>query len=109
MKRFIIFDNCCKTLDRYTIINKETGDVFGCGENPDTSAGAGVLIGNCAVEEFVTDAQQDPAWLGKEVDISRLPLKVQHYIARLASNGGAGVPSKGNVVYLSRVRGTASK
>ncbi len=32
---FIVFDNGGKTLDRYTIINKETGDIFGSCENPD--------------------------------------------------------------------------
>jgi len=110
MKTFIIFDNCGKTLDRFTIINKETGDVFGCSDNPDTPGGGGVLIGNCAchriamygtgwrqrlpgntviqeeVNNYINNARLDPNWLGKEVDLNYLPMNVKHYISRLACN-----------------------
>ena len=126
MKTFIIFDNCGKTLDRFTIINKETGDVFGCSDNPDTPGGGGVLIGNCAchrtvlygtgwrqrlpganiiqeeVNNYINNARLDPNWLGKEVDLNYLPMNVKHYISRLACNNHEAKHSKDNVVYMSK-------
>ena len=126
MKTFIIFDNCCKTLDRFTIINKETGDVFGCSENPDTPGGAGVLIGNCAahrmvlygagwrqrlpgnkiikeeVDNYINNARLDPDWLGKEVDLNCLSMNVKRYISRLTLHDHEGILSKDNVVYMSK-------
>jgi len=125
MKTFIIFDNCGRTFDRFTIINKETGDIFGCSDHPDAPGGAGVLIGNCAahrialygagwrqrfpgqnvikaeVDNYINNARLDANWLGKEVDCAHLPMSVKHYVARLASNGPAAGSS--NVVYMSRV------
>ena len=132
MKTFIIFDNCGRTFDRFTIINKETGDVFGCSDNPDAPGGAGVLIGNCAahcialygagwrqrlpgqhvikaeVDNYINNARLDADWLGKEVDVAHLPMRVKHYIACLASKGPGAGPSNVNVVYMSRVPGTIS-
>ena len=132
MKTFIIFDNCGRTFDRFTIINKETGDVFGCSDNPDAPGGAGVLIGNCAahrialygagwrqrlpgqnviqaeVDNYINNARLDADWLGKEVDVAHLPMRVKHYVACLASRGPAAASSTINVVYMSRVPGTTS-
>ena|SRR6267142_5657541 len=132
MKTFVIFDNCGKTLDRFTIINKETGDIFGCSDNPDAPGGAGVLIGNCAahrialygagwrqrlpcknvikeeVDNYINNARLDQDWLGKEVDCALLPMNVKHYVARLASIGQAAGSSKANVVYMSKVPETVS-
>ena len=45
---FIIFDNGGLTPDRFTIINRETGDVFGGGENPNALNWTATFIGNCA-------------------------------------------------------------
>jgi len=125
MKTFIIFDNSGKTLDRFTIINKETGDVFGCSDNPDMPGGGGVLIGNCAshrivmygtgwrqrlpgstviqeeVNNYINNARLDPNWLGKEVDLNYLPMSVKHYISRLACNNHEAKYSNDNVVYMS--------
>ncbi len=133
MKTFIIFDNSGKTLDRFTIINKETGDVFGCSDNPDAPGGAGVSIGNCAghrivlygagwrqrlpnkhvireeVDNYINNARLDQDWLGKEVDLTTLPMNVKHYIARLASDNPVTGSSKVNVVYMSRDSETISK
>src|SRR5258708_3286952 len=93
MNKFIIFDNGGKTLDRFTIINKETGDVFGSSENPDDTNGAGKFYGNCAdnritmygagwrqklpgkkvikaeVDNYVNNAKLDPNWIGNEIDL----------------------------------------
>ena len=125
MKTFIIFDNCGKTFDRFTIINKETGDVFGCSDNPDAPGGGGVLIGNCAghrivmygtgwrqrlpganviqeeVNNYINNARLDPSWLGKEVDLNYLPMNVKHYVCRLACTEHETKYSKTNVVYMS--------
>jgi hypothetical protein len=107
MNKFIIFDNEGKTPDRYTIINKETGDVFGSDENPDSPNGAGKFHGNCAdhriimngtgwrrklpgkkvikaeVDNYINNAKLDSDWLGNEVDFNSLPVNVRQYISRL--------------------------
>src|SRR5450756_574337 len=94
MNKFIIFDNGGKTLDRFTIINKETGDVLGCGENPDAPNGAGKFYGSCIdhrivmagagwrqklpgksvikaeVDNYINNAKLDPDWMGYEVDFN---------------------------------------
>ena len=91
MKTFIIFDNGGATPDRYTIINKETGDVFGAREYRDALHGTGKFIGNCAdhriamygagwrqrlpikkiikeeVDNYINNARLNPEWIGKEV------------------------------------------
>ncbi len=109
MKTFIIFDNGGKTLDRFTVINKETGDVFACSDNPEAPGCACELVGNCAshrivlygarwrqrlpqrnvlkeeVENYVNNARLDPDWLGKEVELTNLPMPVKRYITRLIS------------------------
>jgi len=113
MKKFIIFDNGGKTHDRYTIINKETGDVFAASENPYDSKGVGNLVGNCAshkivlhgagwrqklplkkvihaeVENYVNNARLDPDWIGKEVSGKPLPEGIKKYIAELEGNDNA--------------------
>jgi hypothetical protein len=126
MRTFIIFDNSGKTLDRFTVINKETGDVFGCCDNPDSPGGTGKFIGNCTshrivmygagwrqrlpgkniikeeVENYINNARLDPDWLGREVDLINLPMNVKHYICQLTPNSQAADSSKVNVVYMSR-------
>ena len=113
MKKFIIFDNGGKTIDRFTIINKETGDIFGCGDNPNAPGCAGELIGNCVshrivvygagwrqrlpgkniikeeVDNYVNNARLDPDWLGRQVDLINLPMNVKHFISRLARHDTA--------------------
>ena len=107
MYKFIIFDNGGKTLDRYTIINKETGDVYGCGENPDAPNGAGKFHGCCVdhrivmsgagwrqklpgksviraeVDNYINNAKLNPDWMGEEVNFNSLPANVRQYISRL--------------------------
>ncbi|HXB06341.1 MAG TPA: hypothetical protein VNW04_04480 [Puia sp.] len=117
MKTFIIFDNGCNTLDRYTIINQETGDVFGCSENPDSPKNPGRFIGNCAArhivlpgagwrqklppkriirqeaESYINNARLDPDWIGREVPLGILPDGVRRWVAQLASRGRAALDS----------------
>jgi hypothetical protein len=126
MDTFIIFDNGGKTLDRFTIINKETGDVFGIGKNSDTPNGAGKFCGNCVdhriamygsgwsqkplakrvikeeVENYINNAKLDPDWMGIEVNLNNLPANVQQYISHLALHiQSEGCPDA-NVVYMPK-------
>jgi hypothetical protein len=125
MKKFIIFDNGGQTVDRFTIINKETGDIFGCSDTPNAPGCAGGLIGNCVshriivcgagwrqrlpgkniikeeVDNYVNNARLDPDWLGREVDLINLPMNVKHFISRLAPDTHPGDSPKVNIVYMS--------
>lgn len=107
MDVFIVFDNNGKTPDRFTIINKETGDVFGASENPAGPGGIAKFCGNCAdhkivlygagwrqklppkkiiqaeVENYINNAKLNADWLGAEVATDRLSQGVRDYIARL--------------------------
>ena len=114
MKKYIIFDNGGKTFDRFTIINKETGDVFGASENPNAPHGVGRCCGNCAhhrialfgagwrqrlplktilqaeIENYINNAKLNPDWIGREVELERLPGSLQHFIARLDGHHAPG-------------------
>ena len=125
MNTFIIFDNGGITADRFTIINRETGDVFGATENPDTLNWIAKFIGNCTdhhavlrgagwrqglpakkiirteIENYVNNAKLNPHWIGRELDFAALPENIRMYIAGLNVTCPAGAPTKANVVYLS--------
>ena len=125
MNTFIIFDNGDKTLDRFTIINKETGDVFGSSENPDAPNGIWKFCGNCTdqylilpgggwrqklpgkmlikaeVEKYIINAKLDPEWIGNVVDFNGLPINVKRYISRLDSRRHSHPHSNANVIYMS--------
>lgn len=114
MRAFIIFDNGGITLDRYTIVNQQTGDVFGCSENPDSPDGIAKFVGNCAahhivlygagwrqrhpskkllqaeIENYINNARLDPDWIGMEADLSILPDAVRRWVAQLASRSRPG-------------------
>ncbi|HSZ85857.1 MAG TPA: hypothetical protein VK787_07485 [Puia sp.] len=122
MNSITIFDNGGKTSDRFTIINKETGDVFGCSENPNEPGGIGKFCGNCVdvripmygagwrqripakavikaeVDNYINNARLDPNWIGKEVDFANLPVTVRQYISGLDSYSRES--SKPNVIYM---------
>jgi hypothetical protein len=126
MKNFVIFDNGGKTLDRFTIVNRETGDVFGASESPDAPNGVGKFCGNCSdhlivlygtgwrqkrrlkkeiraeAENYINNAKLDPAWLGKEEKFDDLPEHVQIYISHLDPVRPFGDYSKATVVYMSK-------
>ena len=48
MKNLIILDNGGTTYDRYTIIDKMTGDMIGASEQPSHPLGFGQFVGNVA-------------------------------------------------------------
>jgi hypothetical protein len=125
MRPFIIFDNGGKTPDRFTIINKETGDVFGASEDPAASDGIGKFCGNCAdhrivmfgagwrqklpgqkiikaeAENYINNARLNPDWIGSEVEWKSLPENVRSYISRLDPHHRAGDYSKVNIAYMT--------
>ena len=106
MNNYIIFDNGGATPDRFTIVNSETGDVFGASENPTGLNESGEWIGNCAAhrivlngcgwrqrqpskkvikaetENYINNARLDPGWIGREVDFKTLPESVKEFISR---------------------------
>ena len=126
MKTFIIFDNGGKSFDRFTIINKETGEVFGASENPNAPNGIGKFFGNCSdhlivmygagwrqkhpikkvikaeVENYINNAKLDPTWIGSEVDFKSLPENVQKYISGLGTQRPAGNYSMGQIAHMLR-------
>ncbi|HXB94910.1 MAG TPA: hypothetical protein VNU70_07120 [Puia sp.] len=107
MKTYIVFDNGGKTIDRYTVINTETADVYGISENPESPDGIGRHCGNCAAhrivlygaawrqrlpakkimqseaENYINNARLDPDWLGPEIEFLSLPANVREYIVEL--------------------------
>jgi len=52
MKNLIVFDNNGNTFDRYTIIEKSTGEMIGASDNPFHPQGFGQYCGNCAWNYF---------------------------------------------------------
>lgn len=82
-----VFDNGGKTPDRYTII-LPNGDVFGASEHP--FQGFGNFCANVQEDyrqdltEYIKKAQNNPDFLGKEVDIETLTTDLQQYIAQLS-------------------------
>ena len=107
MKNYIVFDNGGRTLDRFTIINTETGDVFGASADPHGPDGIGKWCGNICdhrtvlygagwrqrlptkkiiqyeVENYVNNARLDPDWIGAEVDSGSLSEPILNYVAQL--------------------------
>jgi hypothetical protein len=132
MNKFIIFDNGGKTLDRFTIINKETGDVYGCGENSEAPNGVGQFHGSCVdhriimsgagwrqklpgksvikaeVDNYINNAKLDPDWMGNEVIFNSLPANVRQYISHLDSPIQVKGHSESNIVYMSGISEGAS-
>lgn len=50
LRMITVLDNYGETYDRYTIINRETGDVFGASHNPFHPQGVGLFNHNIADE-----------------------------------------------------------
>ena len=46
MPPVVVFDNGGKTVDRYTIIDTHTGDVFNASDNPFSPTGVGQYVGD---------------------------------------------------------------
>jgi hypothetical protein len=137
LEKFIIFDNGGVTPDRFTVINKETGDVFGVSEDPDGPNGIGKLVGNCAghrivlygsgwrqklptkkilreeINNYVNNAKLDPHWIGTEMDVTTLPENVRRYLSRIDCYSPVTGQPTANIVYmprnLSEMNNTATK
>ena len=110
MKNVIVFNNNGKTFDRYTILNKKNGDVYGASDNPFHPQGFGQFSGNVAdrmnitfgygwrkghtpkgikrivkseIDNYINEAKKDVKWLGKEIEVKSLPQEVQQYIKQV--------------------------
>lgn len=107
MTNYIVFDNEGRTPDRYTIIDRESGNVIAACEPTGESGSTGRYCGNCAdhrialygagwrqmplsrriiIEEttnYIRNAQLNPAWLGKELSRQDWPVYLQNYIEGL--------------------------
>src|SRR5580693_10555240 len=107
MTNYIVFDNEGRTSDRYTIIDRETGNVFAASEPTGESTITVRFCGNCAdhrivlygtgwrqlplsrkiiigeTDNYIRNAQLNPAWLGKELSRQEWPANIQEYVDRL--------------------------
>lgn len=52
-KSVTVFDNGGKTFDRYTILNRKTGDVYGASTNPTHPQGFGLFSHNVADDYWI--------------------------------------------------------
>lgn len=104
MKNLLILDNGGETLDRYTIVDKKTGDMFGASEQPFNPLGFAQFCGNVADNYWITayghswrrgcdekllkkrilyavrNFQNDCAHVGKPVKWESLPEDVQKFV-----------------------------
>jgi hypothetical protein len=97
----VVFDNGGETLDRYTILNKKTGDLIGASENPTNPQGFGQYCGNvvdnymyitfgyswrkyCNVNATIKDEVKrylsDCKHIGKKIAFKALPPEVQNFV-----------------------------
>lgn len=106
MKKIIVFDNNGETFDRYTILDKSTGEMYGASENPFHPQGFGQYCGNVAdnywfhaygaswrkhcdvkkcerfaIRKFINEFEGNNI-----VDISTLPDAVKQYIKQVTTN-----------------------
>ncbi|HVS96765.1 MAG TPA: hypothetical protein VHE54_09770 [Puia sp.] len=124
MNTYIVFDNGGKTIDRFTVINIKSADVFGVSENPGSPDGVGRHCGNCAehriilygsgwrqrlpakkileaeAENYINNARLDPDWLGQEIDFASLPKHVREYITDLDNDKDPGHHSQAKIASL---------
>ena len=106
-KQIIIFDNGGKTVDRYTGVLTKTGDVVGFNENPFHPCGFGQFCGNVTdrmnvtygygwrkhfkeskvlkveLKHYIAEAKNNPAWLGKKVELESLSEQAQKYVRQI--------------------------
>jgi hypothetical protein len=110
MKNIIVLDNGGETFDRYTIIDKATGDMIGASDNPFHPQGFGQYCGNVAdnywftaygygwrkgcdtkllnkrikyaIDLFLNDCSN----VGKRIEFSALPADVQQFAKQSFEN-----------------------
>lgn len=96
-RKVVVLDNNGKTCDRYTIIFRESADIFGCSTMPFNPMGIGMYSCNAAqiikwnnttIREnrlAVNIYLKDCKHIGKRVkDLNTLPEDVKKYIKQLA-------------------------
>lgn len=100
MKNLICFDNNGETFDRFTILNKKTGDMLGSSKQPFMPNGFGQHCGNvaenywnvaygyawrkrCDVKKCIKYAINrfisDSGHIGKVIDFNTMPIDVQKF------------------------------
>jgi hypothetical protein len=109
-KAIVIFDNGGKTCDRYTGVITKTGDVIAFNDSPfHPSFGFGQYSGNICdrmnitfgyswrkhldenkvlkqeLKHYLTEARNNPNWLGTEVNLSSMTDDVKKYIQQQLS------------------------
>lgn len=106
MNNCLVFDNEGRTADRYTIVDRESGDVFAVDLNKDGNI-TGSYCGNCAqhritlygsgwrqmplsqriieteTDNYIRNAQLNPGWLGRELPREEWPMDLLDYIVSL--------------------------
>lgn len=95
-KEVFIFDNEGETADRFTIIVKHDGTVFGASCHPFHPLGFGQFCGDVygygfhdsrgmkAATRYARKARRNPDWLGKEVtEFDKLPEDVKTYVEQI--------------------------
>jgi hypothetical protein len=125
MTKYIAFDNGGITPDRFTIINKDTADVFGFSEDPGSPSGVAKFCGNCAehlvimsgagwrqslparrliqsqVDNYINNARLNHDWLGHEIDFANIPQSVRECILALDAHTYSGERSPSTIRYIA--------
>jgi hypothetical protein len=122
MANYVVFDNGGITIDRYTIVDWESGNVFAAGEGASTAR----YFGNCAdhrvtlfgsgwrqmplsrriveaeTSNYIRNARLNPGWLGNELPREHWSGELQDCIDRLVKPEMFAFPlfpDKGRVAY----------
>jgi hypothetical protein len=104
METFIIFDNGGRTPDRYTILNKMSGEILAASADPTATGGIGRSLGNCAnhrilmfgsgwrqllpvkkviqaeVQSIINNARLKTDWIGSPIEFPDLPEKLRTWL-----------------------------
>jgi hypothetical protein len=115
MTNYIVFDNEGRTSDRYTIVVRESGNVFAACEPTGESAITVRYCGNCAdhrivlygtgwrqmplsrkiiiaeSDNYIRNAQLNPAWLGNELSRQDWPASLQDCVDQMNKSHAVGV------------------
>ena len=102
----VVLDNNGQTFDQYTIINRKTGDVWGCSNHPQHPQGFGQYSHNIAdsywnvaygyswrehinvipaIKDSVANYHKDTTNIGNKVKLNTLPKNVIAYIDYILS------------------------
>jgi len=91
-KEVFVFDNEGRSYDRFTIVTRSDGAIYGASCDPFSPLGFGQFCGqvsdpsyNTTVAQYIKDAQDEVSWLGKEITVfSELPEDVQKYVEQVS-------------------------